>query len=133
MSILKVIIYLISILLLGSCNDKSSSKTKVNAQSAQLVKKVEAPAKPIVPITQSTAPTLNFHVIAGCFAIESNAICLTNKLNKDGFNAIMIPFRNDQNLVSFGAYQTREEAQQVLNLISYRQKLDGLWIYQITD
>ncbi|MGL5682515.1 MAG: SPOR domain-containing protein [Marinifilaceae bacterium] len=129
---MKTTLYILSILaLLGiqACGEKKPQPVETKPQLP--IVKVEEPVAKPEPVVQQ--PVYRFYVIAGCFKVEDNAIRLTQKLNKDGHSALMIPFSRNRNLVSFGGYTSYNEAQKALNSITYQDKLKGLWIYETED
>lgn len=55
-----------------------------------------------------------YHLIVGCFRDLTNANRLVRKLNKSGAGAKVIGKRNGLNVVSFGAYKSKEQASKKL-------------------
>jgi cell division septation protein DedD len=71
--------------------------------------------------------TNKFFVIAGAFAISSNADALLSTLQKEGFsNASIIPSYGKLTLVAYGSYARRHEALQALD--SIRKENNEGWI-----
>ncbi len=90
---------------------------------------------PVLPDTTSVAPSLNksrslnFHLVAGCFQIESNAVNFVNTLKEKSIDAAIIG-KNDKGLyvVSCGDYSTRKEAVNQLQIL--RQQQPDAWLYK---
>ncbi len=70
-----------------------------------------------------------YHIIAGAFRIEANAIKKIGQLKQAGFDAEIIG-KNKYNLymVSYQGYPSKTEAKQALRLIKKRQK--SAWVYK---
>lgn len=72
---------------------------------------------------------LKFHLVAGCFQIESNAINFVSSLREKNIDATIIG-KNEKGLfvVSCGDYSTRSEA--INNLSILRQQQPDAWLYK---
>jgi hypothetical protein len=57
---------------------------------------------------------LRYHVMAGCFSSMVNAKKLTAKLQKEGFNSLLLGKYKNLNAVSYQSFATREEAIKLL-------------------
>lgn len=57
---------------------------------------------------------LRYHVMAGCFSSLSNAKKLTLKLQKEGYNSLLLGKYKNLNAVSYQSFATREEAIKLL-------------------
>lgn len=112
-----------------ACNNNPKPQSPIT--TTQPINKIEV-VDTIIQQAITPQPRYNYHVIAGCFMIPSNARNLMDKLNDEGFQATIIPFGHNRELVSFGAYATFDEAQKTLNKITYKRKLKGLWIYDVS-
>lgn len=62
-------------------------------------------------------PAANIRIIAGCFDQEENAARLTNSLRSKGYRDAFYELRNNRWFVSFGRYQSEEEATAALREI----------------
>ncbi|MEQ8324081.1 MAG: SPOR domain-containing protein [Vicingaceae bacterium] len=58
-----------------------------------------------------------YHVVAGCFGVEDNARKLHKKLKKKGFAANMPGLHKGLNVVSYGSYSSKDEAQELLRRV----------------
>ena len=77
-------------------------------------------AKVTVETVKQPAPTqteANIRIIAGCFAVEENAVKLTNILKEKGYAGALYEKRSNMWYVSFGRYATDEEAAEALREI----------------
>lgn len=79
-------------------------------------------------VTTSVAPTeaislsdLKFHLVTGCFSIESNAINFVTDLMDDNLEASIIGKRNGLYVVSCGNFSTRKEALKNLSQLKLHQ------------
>lgn len=62
-------------------------------------------------------PKANIQIVAGCYNREEDAARFANKLKDDGFTEAFYELRNDKWFVSFGRYDTEEEAMEALREI----------------
>lgn len=90
-----------------------------------VVTKVDTVKKEPVKKTPPPSPK-EFHLIAGSFKIESNAINFVEKLKKDGYNSELIGVRNGYHFVSFSSHETKAQAVQALNQI--KKTNEQVWI-----
>ena len=69
----------------------------------------------------------NYHIVAGAFRVEENALQKVDELKKDGYTARYIG-ENKYGLhqVVYGSYQTRGEAMQMLRQV--KASNDGAWM-----
>jgi len=113
-----------------------AATTKENATKENtLTTTVENVVKPVVADSTSvslatvTPNDLKFHLVAGCFQIETNAINFVNSLREKNIDASIIG-KNDKGLfvVSCGNFATRNEA--VNNLKILRQQQPDAWLYR---
>jgi cell division protein FtsN len=88
--------------------EQNSEKEQASIDSNLVVKKT--------PILKSVAnDTAKYHVIAGCFAVEENAINFVEQIKSAGFDAhIAGKTTNGLIRVAYGSYNSREEAIQAL-------------------
>lgn len=70
--------------------------------------------------------TLRYHVVGGCFGVESNATGLVNKYKTIGTNANIIDQKGSLYRVSVASYATRQEA--LSALAKYRSDIPGAWL-----
>jgi hypothetical protein len=78
-------------------------------------------------VKENTANTQGkYKVIAGAFAIESNAEKLIAELNAAGYSAHLAGKRGPLHLVAFGSYSTESEAKEVLQKV--RSEGRSAWI-----
>ncbi len=110
-----------------------------------IIPQVQAVTTPSQPVTQSMVASVKadtiavarsenrddfkFHVVAGCFQIESNAINYIESLRQQNINASIIG-QNDKGLyvVSCGNFATRREANAKLN--DLRNQQQTVWLYK---
>ena len=131
---MKTIIILLAVSLLGIL---SSCKEKMN-NSALTEKKVEVKTEPVQtpqpapePVKKEpTAKPKNYHLVAGCFMEEENAQRLHTQLTKEGYDSQIIPFYNLQ-MVTYNSFETRQEAQNALNLIVQETGKELTWVYPV--
>jgi cell division septation protein DedD len=91
--------------------------------------------EPVKPDTTRVVTTVEinsnnkFHVVAGCFKIEDNAIKFVALLQQQNINASIIG-QNDKGLfvVSCGDFQTRKEANDQLDTL--RKSQPNAWLYK---
>ena len=120
---MKTIIILLAVSLLGIL---SSCKEKKN-NSALTEKKVEVKTEPV-----QTVKKKNYHLVAGCFMEEENAQRLHAQLTKEGYDSQIIPFYNLQ-MVTYNSFETRQEAQNALNLIVQETGKELTWVLIVQE
>lgn len=103
-----------------------ANDSEENSINDHIVKDVEAVATRVetAPVIQSS--NLKFHLITGCFQIESNAINFAEDLNSQNIPASIIGKRNGLFVVSCGDYSTRQEA--VDNLKPLKSHRPDAWL-----
>lgn len=96
--------------------------------TAQLVEPVKADTTNVVERTPINADA-KFHLVAGCFQIQDNAIKFVASLQQQNINAAIIG-QNDKGLyvVSCGDYRTRREANDELS--NLRKLQPNAWLYK---
>jgi hypothetical protein len=90
---------------------------------------------PVIPdstaVSKSNTVNLDFkfHIVAGCFAIENNALKFVISLKEQNIDAAIIG-KNDKQLfvVSCGNYATYKEANKEIGNI--RKQLPNVWLYK---
>lgn len=116
--------------------NKDSTLTKpVNATSASSQPVTEAMVAPVkadttaVVLRNDKALDFKFHVVAGCFQVQENAINYIQSLQQQNINASIIG-QNDRGLyvVSCGDFATRKEANAKLN--DLRKQQQSVWLYK---
>jgi cell division septation protein DedD len=82
-----------------------------------------------VAVEVNVDPSNKFHLVAGCFAIEENAIKFVASLQQQNLNASIIG-KNNKGLfvVSCGDYATRKEANDELS--NLRKLQPNAWLYK---
>jgi cell division septation protein DedD len=107
--------------------DTTASVTENNAQPNE-VESVK-PDSTLVKNEKNATLDFKFHVVAGCFSIESNAINFVASLQQQNIEAAIIG-KNNKNLfvVSCGNYATFKEANQHISAL--RKQLPDLWLYK---
>lgn len=83
---------------------------------------------PLPEITfKVTKQSGNYHIVAGAYRVEENALQKVEELKKDGFTARYIgENRYGLHQVVYGSYQTRGEAMQMLR--QAKSSNDGAWM-----
>ncbi len=115
--------------------DKDTSSLKAAATSGSVQPVTETMVATIKPDTTAVAVAhdknmdLNFHVVAGCFQVESNALKYIEMLQQQNINASIIG-QNERGLyiVSCGDFSNRKEATVKLNEL--RQLQQNVWLYK---
>jgi len=69
---------------------------------------------------------LKYHVVGGCFSMESNASGLVNLYRSRGTNASIIDQKGELYRVSVESFATKKEAKQALT--SYKNAIPGAWV-----
>lgn len=84
--------------------------------------------EPITPVKPVSAPAVegSFHIIVGSFSQPENAANLATNLKAKGYPAQVIGPINGMHMVSFGAFSSRENAQE--NLSKANEETGGGWI-----
>ena len=85
--------------------------------------------KETVKETSPPPPPKEFHLIAGSFKVESNAINFVEKLKKDGYSSEIVGVRNGYHFVSFSSHETRAQAVQAMNQI--KKTNEQVWILRM--
>ncbi len=84
------------------------------------------PVSPGVPVVSEKG----YHIIAGAFGVESNAIRQKARLEKKGFSPVLLPKRGNYYMVSLGSYGTKEQAADALRQM--KERLDQeLWVTRV--
>lgn len=73
-----------------------------------------------------TLENLRYHVIGGCFGVESNADGLMKKYQSAGSNANVVDQKGSLYRVSVASYATKNEAESAL--AKYQAEIPGAWI-----
>ncbi len=102
--------------------------TETQTPAATLVEPVKADS---TSVSKNNDVNLDFkyHVVAGCFAIENNAIKFVTSLQQQNIDAAIIG-KNNKNLfvVSCGNFATYKEANN--GLAGLRKQLPNVWLYK---
>ena len=113
--------------------------TKILAPIKKVTAVVVANQQPVVEpvkadstaVSKSSSINLDFkfHIVAGCFAIENNALKFVISLKEQNIDAEIIG-KNDKQLfvVSCGNYATYKEANKEIGAI--RKQLPNVWLYK---
>ncbi len=115
--------------------DKDSSLTRPIDAGALKKPVTEASVTPVpadttaVAVEHNNAIDFKFHVVAGCFQIEHNAVKYIAILQAQNINASIIG-KNEKGLyvVSCGDFATRKEANTQLN--NLRNQQQSVWLYK---
>lgn len=110
----------------------TSPVTDKNINPAPISPSAVAPVKAdttAVVIKHDEAINTQFHVVAGCFQVEANAVKYIDILQQQQINASIIG-QNEKGLyvVSCGDYTTRKEATSKLNEL--RNQNQSVWLYK---
>jgi cell division septation protein DedD len=105
-----------------------SPETHSEPLTAALIEPVKADTTH-VSVEINVDPNNKYHVVAGCFAIEENAIKFVASLQQQNLNAAIIG-KNNKGLyvVSCGDYATRREANEELS--NLRKLQPNAWLYK---
>jgi cell division septation protein DedD len=108
---------------------KSSTLETSQAVAEALVEPVKADTTAVVTSTPISDGDFKFHVVAGCFKIEENAINFVKQLQAENISASIIG-QNNEGLfvVSCGNYANRQQANESLQTI--RQSQPNAWLYK---
>jgi cell division septation protein DedD len=106
----------------------SSENTPPEPVTATLIEPVKADTTH-VSVEVNVDPNNKYHIVAGCFAIEENAIKFVASLQQQNLNAAILG-KNNKGLyvVSCGDYATRKEANEELN--NLRKLQPNAWLYK---
>lgn len=64
-----------------------------------------------------TIPQPQYFIVGGCFSKKSNAIRFQKKLQKKGYQAVLISNYKSMEAVAYGGFVTEEKARETLNII----------------
>ncbi len=94
------------------------------------VEVIEKPApQPVSPVVAVNTEK-GYHIIAGAFGVESNAIRQKARLEKKGFSPVLLPKRGNYYMVSLGSFDSKEQAAAALSQM--KERLDQeLWVTRI--
>lgn len=112
----------------------SAAENNVSTQAPEEIISTPSEKNDAPPVKASpaiiAAPVLNYHIIAGCFRIEENAVKLEMELNQTGYHTAAIIGKNKKGLtmVSVASYESLEEAEEFVAHLQDELK-DGAWIY----
>ncbi|MCE3279817.1 MAG: hypothetical protein K0S44_2008 [Bacteroidetes bacterium] len=109
-------------------SNASSKNTQPEPATVALMEPVKADTTH-VSVEMNVDPNNKYHVVAGCFAIEENAIKFVASLQQQNLNAAIIG-KNNKGLfvVSCGDYATRKEANEELS--NLRKLQPNAWLYK---
>lgn len=131
---MKTIIILLAVSLLGilsSCKEKKNNSALTEKKVEVKTEPVQTPQPAPEPVKKEpTAKPKNYHLVAGCFMEEENAQRLHTQLTKEGYDSQIIPFYNLQ-MVTYNSFETRQEAQNALNLIVQETGKELTWVYPV--
>ena len=131
---MKTIIILLAVSLLGilsSCKEKKNNSALTEKKVEVKTEPVQTPQPAPEPVKKGpTAKPKNYHLVAGCFMEEENAQRLHTQLTKEGYDSQIIPFYNLQ-MVTYNSFETRQEAQNALNLIVQETGKELTWVYPV--
>jgi cell division protein FtsN len=105
-----------------------SENTHTEPATATLIEPVKADTTH-VSVEMNIDPNNKYHVVAGCFAIEENAVKFVASLQQQNLNAAIIG-KNNKGLyvVSCGDFATRKEANEELS--NLRKLQPNAWLYK---
>ena len=92
-----------------------------------LDKKLVVKLKDEVSIESAVKNQGPYHVVAGCFGVESNATRLNRKLRDKGFDSQLPGLYNGLHVVSYGSFNSKAEARQLLSRVK-REENSSAWI-----
>ncbi len=131
---MKTIIILLAVSLLGilsSCKEKKNNSALTEKKVEVKTEPVQTPQPAPEPVKKEpTAKPKNYHLVAGCFMEEENAQRLHTQLTNEGYDSQIIPFYNLQ-MVTYNSFETRQEAQNALNLIVQETGKELTWVYPV--
>ena len=98
------------------------------AQSTFQKEEIEpSPAEP--EEIENTAAEKKYHIIGGSFSSEKNASQFVTTLKESGYNkALIIGQRNELYTVSFGGYDSKDDAKDQADQIISDGKFQGAWV-----
>ena len=98
------------------------------AQSTFQKEEIEpSPAEP--EKIENTAAAKKYHIIGGSFSSEMNASQFVTTLKENGYNkALIIGQRNELYTVSFGGYDSKDDAKEQADQIISDGKFQGAWV-----
>jgi cell division septation protein DedD len=77
----------------------------------------------------NTASIKKYHIIGGSFSSEKNASQFVKTLKENGYNkALIIGQRNELYTVSFGGYDSKDDAKEQADRIISDGKFQGAWV-----
>lgn len=97
------------------------SLTRDNEPDKTLVVRLIEPEKGM-----ATTGDLPYHIIGGCFSVDSNADRMVDRYRGLGTNASIIDKKGALSRVSIASYATKKEA--LLALASYQNEIPGAWL-----
>ncbi len=108
------------------------------AVKEQLTTNNQQPTTNVTPVIADTTAVVKekdvnldfkFHLVAGCFAIENNAVKFVESLQQQNMDAAIIGKNNkDLFVVSCGNYATYKEANHEIS--NLRKQLPNVWLYK---
>lgn len=126
------VILLIAAMAGGVISCKNNKKQEVLTKQKVEVTK-ETRVEPVEPKKEEAKPVVkpvNYYLVAGCFKIPANAERLHAQLLQEGYDSKIVPFYN-MSMVTYGGYETREEAQVALNRIVKEPGKELTWVYPV--
>lgn len=132
---MKIIITLLTLsvlLVLGSCKEKKQTETIVDipaiiedtVKPEPIVKEETPEGKPVIKKNEK------YFLIAGCFEYKELADKLVSKLQKEGYDAKIIPYFENLYLVSYEGFGTPDEAKTALGELKKEKGKEKTWIYK---
>ncbi len=112
-----------------SCKNKE--RKEMTAQQVEVADTTKAEA--VVPPYEEPKPIvkeMNYYVVAGCFRLIENAERLNAKLQDAGYDSKILPFFS-MSMVTYGGYETRQEAQKALNRLVQEPENEMAWVYPV--
>lgn len=130
---MKIVAILLTLSLMGvfsSCKNKKQ-KEALTTQKVEVVEVVK-PEQPEPPREEPkpVVKQMNYYLVAGCFKVRENAERLNAKLVNEGYDSKILPFYN-MSMVTYDGYETRQEAQVVLNHIVKEPGRELTWVYPV--
>ncbi len=129
---MRVIVILLTVSLLGALTSCKEKRQKEVFTSKKVEVKEVIKQEPVAPkeTSKPVVKQVNYYLVAGCFKIPSNAERLHDKLVNEGYDSKIVPFY-DMSMVTYGGYETREEAQAALNRIVQEEGKELTWVYPV--
>lgn len=101
-------------------------------------KPVEKPKPPVKknvptiekPVIETNSKNATYHIIAGSFGVQSNAIRLKGKYEKEGYSVVILKKSNGLNVVSIYQSDSEENANRALKKIK-ASVLQQAWVYKL--